>query len=79
MGQGGKVDSGGQGWGELVDITCFSFSCDPHSPERQMTEPFCSLQTFQRCLVQREAGYLKLLPKKGESALVNGGARKSHR
>lgn len=79
MGQGGKVDSGGQGWGELADITCLSFSCDPHSPERQMTEPFSSLQTFQRCLVQREAGYLKLLPKKGASALGNGGARKSHR
>lgn len=32
------MDSGGQGWGEFGGITFLSFSCDPHSPQGQVTE-----------------------------------------
>lgn len=32
------MDSGGQGWGAFVGITFLRFSCDPHSPQGQVTE-----------------------------------------
>lgn len=32
------MDSGGQRWGNLAGITFLSFNCDPHSPQRLITE-----------------------------------------
>lgn len=34
----GVVDSGGQGWGDLAALTFLNFNCDPHSPQRLITE-----------------------------------------
>lgn len=37
-GNGGGVDSGGQGWGEFTGTSFLSVSCDPHSPQGLTSE-----------------------------------------